>query len=84
MLATATLQSPAMERPLENLELCKPKTLTIRKQAESVFDRCMSSSDIIKENVLKSCAMRAKKKAERMERTNWQTVQKKSTTRNTA
>ena len=42
----------------------KPKTLTIRKQAESrsVFDRCMSSSDIIKENVLKSCAMRAKKK----------------------
>ena len=64
----------------------KPKTLTIRKQAESrsVFDRCMSSSDIIKENVLKSCAMRAKEKAERMERTNWQTVQKKSTTRNTA
>ena len=43
----------------------KPKTLTIRKQAESRsdFDRCMSSSDIIKENVLKSCAMRAKKKA---------------------
>ena len=55
----------------------KPKTLTIRKQAES--DRCMSSSDIVKENVLKSYAMRAeKKKAERMERTNWQTVQKKS------
>ena len=42
----------------------KPKTLTIRKQAESrsIFDRCMSSSDIMKENVLKSCAMRAKKK----------------------
>ena len=59
----------------------KPKTLTIRKQAESqsVFDRCMSSSDINKENVLKLCLMRAKKKkkAERMERTNWQTVQKK-------
>ena len=33
----------------------------IIKQAESwsVFDRCMSSSDIMKENVLKSCAMRA-------------------------
>ena len=38
----------------------KPKTLTIRKQAES--DRCMSSSDIVKENVLKSYAMRAEKK----------------------
>ena len=82
MLARATPQSPAMKRPLENLEPCnyhigKPKTFTTRKQAESwsVFDRCMSSSDKILENVLKSCAMRAR--AERMVRTSWQTLQKK-------
>ena len=81
-----------MKRPLENLELYNFS----HGQTENFNDTKTSreperlrslhvGSDIIKENVLKSCAMRAKKKkAERMERTNWQTVQKKSTARNTA
>ena len=59
-----------MKRPLKNLEVYNyPHRQTenlyrLRKQAESwsVFDRCKSSSDRIWENVLKSCAMRAKKK----------------------
>ena len=70
--ATTTCRA-AMKIPLENLEVYnypigKPKTFTIRKQAESysVFDRCKSSSDRIWENVLKSCARGLKKRAERM------------------
>ena len=95
MLATATLQQPVerLWRDLQWTWSCTimpfdtPKT-TLRKPEprarESLIFTVYFWQNLGK-YILKSCAMRAAiKQAESMERTKWQTVQKKSKTRNTA